>query len=802
MFANFLVFAAVLFLMVVLSLPVGIWFVFFTSVAKGKKLYLWELVILSICFGFAVLCLIFYLATLLRVGTFLAVLILESACITSFFYLKKKRDGIAFEIMPFAWKQDKLARSLCVFLLCLLFYYSIQPLTLEYGFTRDYDAVALGLKQTGRFVLPIYNIESYYPPLVATISAHFSKLVGCVFFANTNKVMMTIFSMVIFLVAIASYFIGLFLCRSRRAGVCFLMMFTFITATRNAVIGGSTYSAILANFYFALFILVLIEFFSHKNQKVIYFAGVVIAGIFLSHLDIFFAFFWFACALLITGILFYKPKREIAKFCGYSFLIAALVSGYYFWYGFTNKSKFSFIWTTSQWLSKIHGESHPKSLVEIAFFVGTGACCIVLVSLVIYLCYIVLKRRGREIWLCVFFLLWCALLLLQNSYPMLYVSRPFIHIYPLNIIMWTGLLMFLICSGGYGLYLILSYAEKMNDKYAKIFIMVLFLGSLLCIVDYETINIQRTYRPGAGYLWSALSEKNVIISGGDNEILQWLHKQPPRGNILVPDTYAGYYCAVATEKNATLIFYEPESYHDPTYAPMMSELVNDTVDFFREPNSDKSLAFLRKHNISYIYLPAAQGTAEFDGNEKNGRIDLCYSPSLFSDNFIVVKRANGAKILRFVGQDARGDREKTRLWHIEVESHVFGVPSKEYFYPKSIYRKTSVITKEAVLTIPLELQNSILARSKGITVHIKHLSTPMPVCLKVSLGDYSEIIVAHADKFMFSESTIELPAQVYAAVKEPLKLQLTVIPEKQSLWNKFYSVFPMEIDWIELEQRI
>lgn len=802
MFANFAMFAAVLFLMVALSIPVGLWFVSIAGVAKDKKLYSWELGMLSICFGSAVLCVTLYFATLLKVETFLAVLVLEATFMASFFYIKKKREGIAFDIMPFAWKQDGLSRTLVIFLFCLFFYYSIQPLTLEYGFTRDYDAAALGLKQSGRFVLPIYNIETYYPPLVATIGAHFSKLIGYVFFANTNKVMMAIFSLVIFLVSIISYFIGFFLCRLRKAGICFLTMFAFVTATRNAVIGGSTYSAILANFYFSLFILILIEFFDRKNQKVIFFSGVFLAGIFLSHLDIGFSFLWFACALLITGLLFYKPKREITKFLGYSFLMATFVSGYYFWYGFTNKSKFSFIWTACQWLSKIHGESHPKPLTEIAFFVGTGACYIVLISLIIYLCYIVGKRKNREIWLYVFFLLWCGLLLLQNSYVMLYASRPFIHLYPLNVIMWAGLLMFLICSGGYGLYLALLYLEKMNKKYATIFITLLFFGAFLSIVDYETINIQRTYRPGAGYLWSALAEKNVVVTAGDNEILQWLRKQRVDGNILVPDTYAGYYCVIATEKNATLTFYESESYHDPSYMFRMSKLINDTVDFFREPNSDKSFAFLKKHHISYIYLPAAQGAAEFNGDEKGGRINLCYHPSLFSDNFIVVKRANGAKVLRFVGAGLRNDGKNTRLRHIEAELCVSGIPVKEYFFSKSIYRKTAVIAKGAVLTIPLELQSSTLFRSKGMTLHINHLSTPVPVHLKVSLGDYSDIIVVRTNKFMFSESTIEVPVQAYAGLREPLKLQLTVIPETQNLRNKFYKIFPMEIDWVEVEQII
>ena len=59
------------------------------------------------------------------------------------------------------------------------------------------------------------------------------------------------------------------------------------------------------------------------------------------------------------------------------------------------KDKFDDLWTEEKWLSKAAGESHPKQLEEILFFVGKISVVIILLSILISV-YTLMKSRWRE----------------------------------------------------------------------------------------------------------------------------------------------------------------------------------------------------------------------------------------------------------------------------------------------------------------------------------------------------------------------------------------------------------------------
>ncbi len=758
-FEKLLLFCLSILIATALSLPIG----FFLSLKlfphrqKG-----WEFLFVSFGMGFTLISILWYIGTIIGfTPVFLVSMAFFLSFLSMFLLIKKKSEWRT--IFCITWQEDKLPLLILGF---LFLYYAIQPLSLEYGFTRDYDVAARGLQQTGKFVLPGYFIETYYPPLVSIVSVHYAVLLDFVPEANLNKIMISIFTLITFLLFPFAYCIGFFAYNSRQAGLCFMIMLILVTATRNAIIGGSTYPALLANFFFLFCILCIIEYKEFANRKMIPCIALGIAGIFLSHLDIFFVFLWFIFAVLITISLFSKEKKKlffVIFCCG---LISFLVILPYFLYGYGNKAKFDAIWTEEKWLSKAQGESHPKPIKEIAQMVGFSSLILTLLTL-LYCIFVLFKDPYGF-----FLLLWALIMVVQNSWAMLFLSKNFIHIYPLNIIMWMGLLPLLLLTGGFGLFRVYTFLEKRGKAFP--FILFIVFLAVVSIVDYETFNIQKTYRPGAGYLWSALSEKNVIITSGDSAVLEFVKKNL-NGTFLVPDTYAGYYFTVATGKNATLIFYEGESYHDPSHELMMNTIINQTESFFKNPITTDASTFLEEYNISYIYLPSSQGNAKVLSSlyEK-----MYYNASLFEE-YKIIARAGGAKILQV-------EKGRTHhLLHLEAEDYVSETTVKEYYYPKSIFRRTVILEQEekVVFLFPEEICFS------NATVYLHSLTTPITIPIEISLGNLTLAVKERSVKIKFSE--------IENIISYPMCIQNITLQRRAG--NLLVNKIPLEVNWLELE---
>jgi len=770
----------------ILSAPLG-YFILDKSGSIGKhKFYNWEKLLLSLILGFSCLAIIFYFSVLLQLNINILIFTLYPFIALWLLYKKNKASP---EIID---NKDSFSVKLTLTALVILFiYYSIQPVTLNYGFTRDYDIAALGLKQTGNFVLPFYNIENYYPPLVSSVTASLSKIINNLFFLNLNQLMISVFSLITFLLFALAYFIGLIFFNNRKAGLCFLGMMILIPSSRNAVIGGSTYPALLSNFYFLVFIICLGEYFIYGNKKIVLLSGLSFAGIFLSHLDIFISFIGFLLAALIT-VMFYKEKiTKVIIFLLKTFLISLPLIIPYLSYGLKNKNKFSALWTENRWMAKMIGESHPKPLNEIIFFTGIVPWLIAFSAVIIftYLFFFGKSIKNKATYL--FFILWTIFIFTQNSWTMAHLSKPFIHIYPLNIIMWMGLTVFLLLIGGYASFMFENYLTK-KGKFSVLFLSSFVIFGFINIADYEALNLQRVYRPGAGYLWSGFSDKNSILSTGDNKLLDWAKNESSLDKFLTPDNYAGYFLAVSTEKKSMLIFYEGESYHDPKFLPLMDNIYAQTTKFFNTPNSNESKKFLNDHRLKYIYLPSCQDAGKYSDDSQS---NLHYDTALLNGDFEVLKRSAGAKIIRYRPRN----NSKTRLFHLEAEEFSSLLKTKKYYYPKSISLNTVILKSDFNLLIPLNLDNYKIDLKKEAIIHIKYLAFPWKVPIKVSIGNFSTVLKESKGRIGFTESMIKVPSDYFLNTsKKETILEISILPVN-ILIGKLLELLPIEIDWVEIE---
>jgi hypothetical protein len=747
-FGNFIHFFLIFFL--IFGLSIGVGFFVMRYAYPCHELFKWEMILGSFLVGFVCLGLIFYAAFCCHISPKWLIILLvcaPSICILLF----RKQDYVEWQ-----WKQKYLV--LVIFFLVLFGYYSILPLTTQYGFTRDYDLTSLGILNTGNFVLPPYDIESYYPPLVSVIGAYITSIyifiVPTDATINTNIIMISIFSIGMMLIFVSAYFLGYTWTGKRTTGFLSMLALAFISCSRNAVVGGSTYPALLANLYFFCLLIFGLLLIRRSSLVLTIMAGLCVAGVFLSHLDIFFSALWFFVAVGVTFLIWYRKQRKWYFLLLMLFIIAGTFMFPYLKYGLENKGKFNEIWTEEKWVEKAKGESHPKTFSEVIFFVGKPAVGFVFLSLLF--CCINIWKRSNSLQLSFLFCFWFLCMALQNSWLMLLLSKKVIHIYPLNIIMWMGLVVFITCLGTFALE---QVSIKITNK--KIFFSILLLFLCIVVADYETFNILNTYRPGAGFLWQAIAEKNVVISSGDILILHALAAEQENKVIFVPDTYAGYYSIVATGKNSTLSFYEAESYHDPSFKLFFEELINKTIFFFNNPLANESNEFLTEKNISYIFLPAEQGA---DGLNVNS---LTYNSSLFNGNYKVIMRANGAKLL----QQSEGNFS---FIHREAES-VFNV-TKTYFYPKSIYRVSVPLSHSDPLIFPFA--NNICFKKGYLLV----LTSPFPLDLHIVTNTQDLNLTIQSAKFQFSE----IPFEFNNAVCGPITI----------LASGYYST---EIDWLELE---
>lgn len=785
----FCVFLTINCLFLILNLPLGYLILHKIWPAIKEKLLLWEKLLLSIIFGFSIFAIVFYISVLLKLNIGIIIFVLYLFLVV---WLVIPANKMALFSGNSKNNQHTFDSKLALITLVLIFiYYAIQPLTLVYGFARDYDIAALGIKQTSNFVLPFYNIENYYPPLVSSVSVCFSKLIDNLVFVNLNQLMIVIFSTVVFLLFCLAYFIGFLFFGNRKAGVCCLAMMMLLPATRNAVIGGSTYPAVLANFYFLVLILALVIYFIDRNKKITLLTGVAFSGILLSHLDIFISFGWFILAALITVFIYEKDKLKTVLFALKTIMVGLIISMPYLYYGFVNKFKFSALWTDEKWMAKMIGESHPKPLGEIFFFSGFIPWLIAFASAISFVYLIKLKKEKNKNMFYFFFILWLILIFIQNSWAMAYLTRPFIHIYPLNIMMWTGLTVFLLLIGGFSLSRLNNIFGKRKAT-ANILTCFFIAFGFINIADYETLNLQKVFRPGAGFFWTGISDKNTVVSDGDNKILNWARKNSSLNNFLVPDNYAGYYLPVATEKKALLIFYEGESYHDPKFLPFMDSIYSRTTDFFNQPDSDKSKEFLRGFNLKYIYLPACLDTNSYsDKSQANQH----YSIDLLNGDFKIIKRIAGAKIIEYAPQD----NKKTKLIHLEAENFVLPEKTKKYYYPKSISLGTAVLKNDSEIIIPLNFTNYRTDLKKEITVYIKYLAFPWNIPFKISIGDFSTILEGNRGKIGFTESMIKVPAdKLLIQNQKIINLKISLLPVN-SIKRKLLNFIPLEIDWVEIE---
>ena len=720
----------------------------------------------SISCGLSALSILYYLSILLKIPfSLFTVFLLAFNTHTIIVHLKKTLSKK--KINADSRKIDFYSVITYAVFSFLFLYYLIPPLLIDYGFTRDYDIFALGIKQTGEFVLPFYNIENYYPPLVPSLTVFFSNLIN----VNINKLMMFIFPLVAFFIYGLFYLIGVINFQNKNMALSFLLAAMIIATLKNAVIGGSTYSFLLATNFFLLFIIFFFKYLETNNKSQLLFAGFFSGGILLSHADIFIVFSWFMLALFISRFAVIAKKKTFLDFSAVFFIIF-LVASPYLYYALSNSHKVTDFWTEQMWIDKINGESRAKDISYISLFVGNISLILSLFG-IITLYFI---KIDKTIKLALFF--FTGFLYIQNHQFIHYLVKPLLHIYPLNIIMWTGLTIPIVLLSGMGIYYLST-----RIKQANIFFLVLFVFSLFVFLDYETFNLQNIYRGGSGSLIAGLSSRNTAVNSGDFAALEYLKQNNFSGKIMNMDNFAGYLAPVYTEKPSQVLFYE-ESYHDLTKLESVNKLVRESFELYEYQSPNKIKEIVDENNISLIYLPS---TASLNSNK-----NLNYDKELLN-KFDILYRKDGAKIL---------NTEKTnnkQVVHLEAEDFIDTNDAKnsvqDYTYGKTIGIKTVKLPLNQ--QIKLKINNSYPGNiSTNIstdtsTIHIKHLTFWQPLKIEIKIGNFTKEISQISDKLQFSESSIEIDNRL---LTNPI--EIIGINQEVKFFGK--NIVP-EIDWIEIE---
>ena len=745
---NLLSVAYILLLLLLLTIPLGS-----AILLLFKKTFssFYEFVIHSFVVGIAVFSLISYInVRFFHFSLYIDIIIIAILSLFIWFLVIQKslhRElSMTFEAGSKSKKKQKLRFILYLGIIIIFLYYMYTPLTSYYTFARDYDLFAVGIEQKAKLELPFYDIENYYPPLVSLISAHFLLLSNI----NANKIMEIIFFFIAFLNPLVIYYLGERIGKTN--GLIFLLSYLLLASPKNHVGGGSSYPAILGIFFSITFFIFLMDLYKEgnrcKNAFSFYMAALLLPLVALSHFDIFFPTL-FGFSSFILALLINKEWNIIKKLLilgAISFIILSPfilreLQGY-------NDLKSS--WGEKDIKEKNIGESHPISLSELLFFQGKVFVPFFIFGIVALIAWFFDKKIKEPKTICTFLLFWLVTFLLQNNTFFLNFITRFIHIYPLNIIMWSGtsILLSMLCSIGI-IYLIERFKGMKNT-----IIIILILIVIFSFIDFETINLQKSYRPmNSGNIKKGIVNRQTDFGVGDNMCLNYARNLD--GELIIGKySYASMMIPVYTKKEAYPFFYDV-SYVSDSYK---SEFIKRKVcyELYLQIKNDSCIKENNLIKPDYIFMPSVfdydtinTGNWQFLGNK-------------------IVCRSDGAKLISL-------KETSNTVYHYEIEKLINLSPNK-YYYGASNDFTTLTIKDNHLINLTDEW-------SGNVRIHIKYLSSPFFEKFNIKTDGKDHYFGKRSRKIEMTEDYINI---------NDFDGSFEIIPRK--------GIISLEIDWIEVEE--
>lgn len=697
---------------------------------------------LSTSLGLLLNMLIMYWIIVLNIPWIFFPLLLLSLCL----YLYWRTKNITTTKIIFSKKMK-------ILFLFLSLYYLIPPLTWDYAFAREYDLFAVGLKQSNEFRLPL--VESYYSPAIAILPAFMSKIIS---FLTINKIMINIYSLLPLFLVVFLYFFGKEALENEELGFFFAVAYAITAVSKNAIFGGSAWPALLSLVYSLASFFFFFTYIKTNDKKNLLLCACMGAGAMLSHIDTALVLAYAYISLMISCLFFTKTRREIFKVFFIIGISAALVISPFLVKSIENKEKLQELWTEEKWMEQQHGEAHVKSFQEIMFSVGRISVFIAFFGLL----YCIKKIKKQENIFPLFLLLWSLVMVLQNSWSFVKLSKLILPYYPLNIIMWMDLAILLSFLGGYALF---HLEALVKPKYfTKVFIICTLVLVLFSYVSFETVNAEKIYPDQGGYLKRGFIAKGDYVSRGDMGLMKYLKDK--EGIILNNNLIVGTAIPAMSEQESYTHIYE-ESYFDPAKKEFFEERRKDIEDFFADPVAESSFAFVKDKNISFIFLANEQTYEEQRGS-------YYYNPSLIeSGNYSIIMRSNGAKIMVLKNSGMI-------IKHFEVEEYTNGL-IKQYSTPAMVAKTVKMDGKTKIVIPKTELQTFL---NKNVTLYIKYTSFKNIPVLAIQNGNDTYLLEKETTKIQFTEANASF------VIKDT---DLVITTKDDMLF------LPIEIDWVEIE---
>lgn len=668
----------VIFLLLLFSVPLGA-----SLIILSRKQFknIFAFLLFSFITGFTIFCFLSYInLMMLHLSSYIPPLaVILSSLILWFYILIKKKNKLSLKdyyrklsMLEF----DKGSFLVALFIFALFLYYMYIPLTSYYSFTMDYDLFALGIKETSRPELPFYGLESYYPPLASLVSAEVSPFSH----ANMNKIMEILVFFIAFLNPIIFYFLGEGIFKGK--GWVFSASYMLLASSRNHVGGGASFPAVLGIFFSIIFFVILLEIlnFRQKGREdrkesrfeialLILFASISLLLVALSHFDIFFPTI-FGFGSLTLALLVSKRTGDIKTIFLLS-LITLLIMAPFILHELKGSIDIRSEWSEEMIKEKNLGESHPLSVSRILFFQGfTFLPLFILgvISLFLMLLFNHKKDSSHARLLPLFLFFWLLTFILQNSMVFLNLATKFIHIYPLNIIMWSGTNIFFAIMAGIGA----IYLINAMPRHRTAIIVVLVLLVCISFIDYETLNLQGIYRSdSSGLIKKGIINRQTSFGIGDKYCLEYA-RQSMDGPLTTAITlFSAYQIPIYTERISPIFFYET-SYVSNSYIP---ETIEERFVFFPSTSD-------------YYYLNES-GKVIFDGT--------------------ILCRSDGAKIIDI-------KKKGNIVQHFEIEK-ISSLPRKNYAYGISCNFTTVILSGNQTINLDSDI-------SGDVRLHIKYLSSP------------------------------------------------------------------------------
>lgn len=775
------IFFEVILTLFILTIPLGYMIIKYFRFFEENDLHWYDRISLALGIGTGAIILLSFFTMFIKFNAVLICseillidLLLLYVCLKNklLFGLKKRsRDKPAKNNI----KHNKYAAliQICalIFLIIMFSYYSLMPLTNDMALFRDYDLFALGIQQNSDMKLPFYGIDIYYPPgtsiLAATLNLAFPEV-------NIHKFMFNLSYLFMFYLFVLFYQLGNVGFKNKFLGFFFMVAFALSAPSRNLVTGGGAPPSTISTAFCLTFLILILRWFKNHSNKNIYLSGLILAAAALTHIDALLLFLCGFVAMIAVHTLFdlKNYKKFIYAFIKIGILSLLLVSPFLI-NSFEGKQKIEKIWTDSMWENYAHTEIHPKPLPEILFFSGRWVFYIFLLSIP----YLIFKycADGKIEKPILFILLWTAIILSTNNFIFLRIARHFILFYPLNIMMWYGTAVVFSLGAGFGLYFLLDiFLRRYDSKLAiALFLAAMMILTFVKIADYETYNKENVFNTQGGFVKSCFANRNDFYNSGDVYLTEWLVDNKIK-SAMVQGGYFGWAFPSATKIRPDTIFVNM-FYDNPDQIGEITEEGRINNEVYFDYLNETSLF----ENFSHIFLQSSYGTSY-------------YSESLLEGGrYDIIKRKDGAKILRPNLENFKSPPKEKNLVHAEAEDFSTNSSKRTYIYGGMI----DLTTVEMPLNSAIRIDVSDINQNKSrYILYIKYLTFVVPLPILVEVGGRIYKLKKTSDKMAFSESEITFLREELAKSN----FSIVIVGDSQPL-NFLGNTYNPEVDWIELE---